>query len=125
MSIYNNETSKIYPDLNPTAPQEPQTYRLKKLTEIEAYLLNEIELHERLAKKMKQFNTITGIVDTGLITITGGISTAAFASVVGLPVDITLSGTGLLLFLALVITRKCFKTFTVKQEKHNSIKLLA
>ena len=126
MSIYNNETaSKIYPDLNPTAPQEPQTYRLKKLTEIEAYLLNEIELHERLAKKMKQFNTITGIVDTGLITITGGISTAAFASVVGLPVDITLSGTGLLLFLALVITWKCFETFTVKQEKHNSIKLLA
>ena len=32
MSIYDNETSKIYPDLNPTAPQEPQTYRLKKFT---------------------------------------------------------------------------------------------
>ena len=30
MSIYDNETpSKIYPDLNPTAPQEPQTYRFK------------------------------------------------------------------------------------------------
>ena len=39
MSIYNNET-KIYPDLNPSAPQEPQSYRLQKLTEIEAYLLN-------------------------------------------------------------------------------------
>ena len=35
MSIYDNETiSKIYPDLNPMAPQEPETYRLKK-TEIE------------------------------------------------------------------------------------------
>ena len=30
MSIYDNETtSKVYPDLNLTAPQEPQTYCLK------------------------------------------------------------------------------------------------
>ena len=128
MNIYYNETSKIYPNLNPTALQEPQAYCLKKLTEIEAYLLDEIEVRERLVKKMKRFNTITGIVDTGLITstmITGGISIAAFASGFGLPIGITLSGTSLLLSLATVITRKSFKTFTVKQEKHDAIKLLA
>ena len=127
MSIYNNET-KIYPDLNPTAPREPQTYRLNKLGETEAYFLNEIEVREQIAKKMKRFNTITGIVDTGLITstvITGGISIAAFASGAGLPVCIALSGTSLLLSLAIVITQKSFKTFTVKQEKHDAIKLLA
>ena len=48
---------------------------------------------------MKRFNTITGIIDTGLITstvITGGISIVAFASGVGLPVGIALSGTSLL-----------------------------
>ena len=39
MSICGNK-SKIYPDLNPTAPEEPQAYRLKKLTELEAYLLD-------------------------------------------------------------------------------------
>ena len=47
---------------------------------------------------MKQFNTITGIVDTGLITstmITGEISVAAFARGVGLPVGIAFSGTSL------------------------------
>ena len=38
MSIYDNET-KIYPDLNPTAPEEPQTYRSKRLSEIEAFFL--------------------------------------------------------------------------------------
>ena len=53
MSIYDNETSKIYPDLNPTAPQELQTYRLKKLTEVEAFFLDEIEAYERLAKKVE------------------------------------------------------------------------
>ena len=67
-------------------------------------------------------------MDTGLITstvITGGISIAAFASGVGLSVGIALSGTSLLLSLATVITQKSFKTFTVKQRKHDSIKLLA
>ena len=127
MSVYENKT-KIYPDLNPTAPQEPQTYCLNKLSEIEAYFLHEIEVREEIAKKIERFNTITGIVDTGLITstvITGGISIAAFASSAGLPVGIALSGTSPLLSLATAITRNSFKISTVKQEKHDSIKLLA
>ena len=77
---------------------------------------------------MKRFNTITGIVDTGLITstvITGGISIAALASGVGLPVGIALGGTNLLLSLATAITQKSFKIFTIKQEKHDVIKLLS
>ena len=77
---------------------------------------------------MIRFNTITGIVDTRLITstvITGGINIAAFASGVGLPVGAALSGTSLLLSLATVITQKPFKIFTIKQEKHDAIKLLA
>ena len=82
----------------------------------------------KLPKKMKRFNTITGIVDTGLITstvITGGISITAFASGAGLPVGIALSGTSVLIFLATAITRNSFKIFTLKQEKHDAIKLLA
>ena len=89
------------------APQEPQIYRLKKLTEIEAYFVDEIEVRERIPKKMKRFNTITDIVDTCLImstVITGGISIAEFASGVGLPVGIALGGTSLILSLATVIT---------------------
>ena len=50
MSLYNNE-SKIYTDLYPTAPQEPQVYRLKKITNIETYLLDEVEERRRQAKK--------------------------------------------------------------------------
>ena len=110
MSIYGNET-KIYPDLNPTAPQEPQTYHLNKLSKIEGYFISEIEVREKIAQKMKWFNTTTGIIDTGLITstvITGVISIAAFASSVGLPVEIALSGTSLLLSFATAITRTFF-----------------
>ena len=98
------------------------------MSEIESYFLNEIEVREQVTKKMKRFNTITGIIDTGLVTstiITGEISIAAFASGVGLPVVIALIGTSLLLSLAAAITRKSFKIFTVKQEKHDAIKPLA
>ena len=48
-------------------PQEPTAYLLKKLTEIEAYLLDEIKARERVVKKMKRFNTMTSVLDTGLI----------------------------------------------------------
>ena len=76
MSIYDNET-KIYPFLNPMAPKESQTYRLSKLSEIEAFFLNEIEKCEQKIKKTKQTITILSIADTSLITstvLTGGIS---------------------------------------------------
>ena len=116
MNIYDNET-KIYPDLGPMALQE-QSYQLHKLFEIETYYFDEIEVREQIAKKMKRFNTITGIVDTDIIrstVITRRISIAAFASGVGLSVGVALGGTSLLLSLATAITRKSFKIYTVKQ----------
>ena len=69
MNVYDNETN-IYQDLNPTALQKPQSYRLNKLSKIDACFLNETEVCEQIGKKMKRFNAITGIVDTGLITST-------------------------------------------------------
>ena len=56
-------------------------------------------------------------MDTSLITstvITGGVFIAVFASGVGLPVGIALSGTSQSFSLAADITRKSFQTFTVK-----------
>ena len=127
MSIYDNET-KIYPDLNPSAPQEPQTYWLKKLTEIEAFFLDEIEARRREAKKKKRLNTIIGIVDIGSITsagIAGGASIPAFASGAGLPVGAALGGLGVVLSLLTVATRKFSWSQMVKQGKHDAIMLLA
>ena len=70
------------------ALQEPQSYRLNTLSEIEAFFLVEIELREQIAKKMKRFNTITGIKDTGLITstvLTGEILSQHFPVVLAYP----------------------------------------
>ena len=49
MSLYDSET-KIYPDLNPTAPKS-KSYRLNKLFEIETYLFSEIYVREQISKK--------------------------------------------------------------------------
>ena len=116
MSIYDNET-KICPDLNLLAPQEPQTYRLKKSTEIEAFFLDEIETRRRDAKKKKRINITRGI-ETGLTTsavITGGASIPAFPSSAGLPVCAALSGVGAFLSLLTVVTRRVSKSQKVKQ----------
>ena len=44
MHIYYNETSIIYSDLYPTVPQEPQTYRIKNLTELTDTWLMKLKL---------------------------------------------------------------------------------
>ena len=78
--------------------------------------------------RWNNFNTIASVIDTGLIASTviiGGPSIAAFTGDAGLPVGITLSGTSLLFSLKTGITWKPFKIFSIKQEQHDSIKLLA
>ena len=91
-------------------------------------MLDKIEVHEKLAKNMKRFNTVARVMDGGLITstvITKRVSIAAFASDIGRSVGIALSGTSLLFSYLTVITQKSCKIFTIKQEKHDVIKLLA
>ena len=88
-------------------------------------MLDEIEVRERLAKKMKRFNTITSVIHTFLITTTviiKKVSIAAFASGVDFCVGITQSRTSLLFFLATAITRKSLKIFTVRLKQHDAIK---
>ena len=127
MSVFDNDTN-IYPDLNPMGPQEPQTYRLNKLSKIEAIFLDEFGKCEQKVKKIKLSITILRISYTGLITsrvLTRGISIAVLASGVGMPVAITLGGASLLFSLATPATRKYLKAYTVAREKHDSITLLA
>ena len=54
MSIHDNEKSKIYPDLNPTASQKPQAFFLKYLTEIEVIYLMKLNFVKDWQKKKKK-----------------------------------------------------------------------
>ena len=59
MSVYNN--NKFYTTL-PSAPEDPDTaqnYRFHNVGEIEKFFLDEMEEHEKLAKKFRRIgNTI-------------------------------------------------------------------
>ena len=108
-------------------PRNPKTYRLKKITKIEGYLLDETEVCKRLAKKMKLLNIVRRVVEIGLVTltvITAGASIAAFTSGVGLSFGIALSKTSLTFSHSKVITQKSFRKFTIKQEKKYGNKLI-
>ena len=79
-------------------------------------------------KKIKLSITTLSIRETRLLTskeLTGGISTAAFANGVGLPVRIVLGRVSLLFSFMTPATRKYIKASIVAQEKHDSIKLLS
>ena len=70
----------------------------------------------------------TRIMGTGLITssaITGGVSTPAFVSGVGLPVGTVLGGFGLVFPLLTIPTQKFSRSQTVKQGKYDAIMPLA
>ena len=71
---------------------------------------------------MKQFNAITSLIGTGLVTstgIVGVVSITVFASVAAFVVRIAL------LFLLQQQLQKHLKIFTVKQEKRDTRKLLS
>ena len=71
---------------------------------------------------MKQFNAITSLIGTGLVTstgIAGVVSITAFASVAAFVVRIAL------LFLLQQQLQKHLIIFTVKQEKRDTRKLLS
>ena len=87
-----------------------------------------MKVRESLSKKMKRFNIIKNLVDSGLITstvITSVVFIDAFERNVGMPVGIALSGNCLFFSLVAKITRRPFKIFSVKQENHDAFKLLA
>ena len=127
MSIYDNDT-KICPDLNPSAPQEPQTYRLKKLTETEAFffLWNLDPQVGGVKKETIKYNYRYRRHRLNYLSSDcRGASIPAFVSDVGLPLGATLSELGVVLSFLTVATPKVSRSQKVEQGKDDAIMLLA
>ena len=74
-----------------------QEFRLEKIDEIRNYLIEEINQNELMSKKDKKVCRVLNYIDHSLIaisTITECVSISASASVVGIPLGITSSATG-------------------------------
>ena len=60
-SVYDE---KIYPQIPaPTAPPDDESYRLKKIDELEKFLRSEVESRDKLTKRFKRRATTTTFTD--------------------------------------------------------------
>ena len=125
-SVY--ETEKIYPTIPPTAPPDDESYRLKKIDELEKFLRSEVESRDKLTKRFKRRATASTISDTSVIAAITALEVASIVTLttgIGMPISVVLASTGLLLGLGSAIIHKTQKIFDSKAKKHDKIKTLA
>ena len=125
-SVY--ETEKIYPTIPPTAPPDDESYRLKKIDELEKFLRSEVESRDKLTKRFKRRATASTISDTSVIAAITALEVASIVTLttgIGMPISVVLASTGLLLGLGSGIIHKTQKIFESKAKKHDKIKTLA
>ena len=126
MSVY--ETEKIYPKIPATAPPDDESYRLKKIDELEKFLRSEVEERDKLAKRFKRRATAATFSDGSVIAAITALEIASIVTLttgVGMPLSVVLASTGLLLGLGSAAIHKTQKIFDSKAKKHDKIKTLA
>ena len=132
MSVYENDNQKtIYPHI-PSAPSivddESNTYKLKKITEIEEFLAKEIIKRDRLSKKFQRAVQALVYIDHGLLAGTiicagGGITSVLTG--VGTPAAIAFGSIGILAVITEGVLNKTVQIYTKKSKKHHDIQLAA
>ena len=125
-SVY--ETEKLYPQIPASAPPDDESYRLKKIDELEKFLRSEVESRDKLTKRFKRRATALTISDTSVITAITALEVASIVTLttgIGMPISVILGSTGLFLGLGSVVSHKTQKIFNSKAKKHDKIKTLA
>ena len=105
-----------------------QEFRLKKIDEIRNYLIEEINRNELLSKKHENVFRVFNYIDQSLIvisTITRCVSISSFASLVGIPIGITSSTTGLKICVITAGIKRYKSINKKKKNKHDKIILLS
>ena len=112
--------------------EDCQGFRLKYINETRYYLIEEINQNELMNRKHKKICTSINYTEHFLIlasTITGCVSTSAFASLIGIPIGITSSAIGLKICAITAgikkYLRKRISVIKKKKKKHDKIVLLA
>ena len=126
-------SEKIYPEIPPSAPptqqeHEGQTYRLKKIDEMEKFLRKEVAERDTPSKRCKRRAATATISDTSVITAITALevpSVVTLTTGIGAPVSIVLATAGIVLGLSSALIHKTQKVFDSKSKKHEKIKILA
>ena len=104
-----------------------QEFRLKNIDEARNYFLEEIKQNDLMSKKPRKVSEALNYIENFLIlvfTITGCISSSAFASLIGIPIGIKSSAIGLKICAITAGIEKYKSIFWKKKKKHDKIVLL-
>ena len=123
-----NETPNIYPNLN-AAPlsaniSNEQQFRPNKINEIKDYFLAEIKERELISQNLSKYIASLDYFDkslNALSILSGGISIASFASVIGVPAGIIGASCSFTFSVTSGFIKRFLKT---RNERKNTIKLL-
>ena len=120
-----DEKQRLYPVLEPTAPQD---VRLQRISEIEQFLKTEVNTREGLYKKYKKCLNVLQGADTvflGLGMSSTAASLALLATGVGAPIALGVQGVGIATGVVGVIGKVAERKVRAKSEKHDEIRVLA
>ena len=117
---YNShETHNIYPNFG-VSLSDQQQFRLNKINEIKDYFVVEIKERELMSKRRSKYIASFDYFDQSLIVlsvITGSISIASCATVIGAPVEIVSASFSLAFPICTGIIKKLLKTARNKKKK--------
>ena len=117
----------MYPNLNANISNEQQ-FRLNKINEIKKKILTEIRERERINKNISKYIASLDYFDKSLNVLSilsGSISIASFATVIGAPAGIIGASCGFTFSITSGFVKKFLKTIRNKKKKHNKIVVLA
>ena len=117
----------MYPNLNANISNEQQ-FRLNKINEVKDYFLAEIRERELISKSNSKHIASLDHFDKSLNVLSilsGSISIASFATVIGAPAGIIGASCGLTFSMTMGFAKKFLKTIRNKKKKHNKIVILA
>ena len=122
-----NKKPNIYPNLNETSSNEQQV-RLNKINEIKDYFLAEIRERELISKNLSKYIASLDYFDKSLNVLSilsGSISIASFATVIGAPAGIIGASCGFTFSITSRFVKRFLKTIRNKTKKNNEIVMLA
>ena len=113
----------MYPNLSANISNDQQ-FRLNKINEIKDCFIAEIKEREEMSKNLSKYNASFEYFHKSLIVLsvlTGIISIASFATVIGGPVGIMSASCSLTFSITTRFVKKFLKTIRNKKKKHNKM----
>ena len=101
---------------------------LKNIIQVFDNMIAEIKERELMSKRLRKYIASFDYFDKSLIVlskISGSISIASFATVIGIPIGIASASLSLIFSLCTGLAKKLLKASRNKKKKHNKIVILA